>query len=399
MREENPAVNPAVNAAVNAADQTRAAILEVICLAGECPMSARYLLPGDTETAKKMVITRLKQSGIISVLGKGDEKRIRLNALARGTANMPKAFAHIRDELGQEYLDHYLTISCDHRLPGNQQKMLRRLRMAEVFAICPRAGIETRPWALPMLCAIPYDGAGMTGTGFYHSRVLKNAYGNAQLVSYTRICGLLISPGGAYTVYNVHKGLIKGMPGGEGKARALIQDVLSNTWKPPADIVRREDRFDARDAIIIGDNITVALNIMADMPKKNSKKLQLNATFDDTYFVLADDKGAFMLWMMTQPQWRTRIVNGLIKKELVSYNRIRDAQTPDGKQLLTWFETNLYVLTLLRTLEPVELQTYIILCFEWQEPLIKKYLGESVTTKTYGHNRIENILNRRCNDN
>lgn len=352
MREENPAVKPAVNA-----DQTRAAVLEVICLAGEYPMSARYLLPGDTEMAQIMVIQRLKKSGIITVLGKGYEKRIRLYAKTKGHGDMAKAFEHIRDELGQDYLDHYLLISCDHRLPGNQQKMLRRLRMAEVFALCRRAGIETRPWALPMLYADTNNEPRMAGTGFYHSRLLKNAQGTTLKLSYTRICGLLLSPGGAYAVYNVHKGLIKGMPGGEGKIKAQIYFVLLNTWRPPADIARRENRFDAREAIIIGDNIDVALNILMDMPNRNSKKLQLNNTFDEIYFVLSDDIGVFMLWMMTQPQWRTRIVNGLIKKEFIRNSRIREAQTPDGKQLLTWFEANLRVLDLLRTLNPDELKT------------------------------------------
>lgn len=203
---------------------------------------------------------------------------------------------------------------------------------------------------------------------------------------------MLLSPGGAYAVYNVHKGLIKGMPGGEGKIKAQIYFVLLNTWRPPADIARRENRFDAREAIIIGDNIDVALNILMDMPNRNSKKLQLNNTFDEIYYVLSDDIGVFMLWMMTQPQWRTRIVNGLIKKEFISYNRVRDARTPDGKHLLTWFEANLCVLELLRTLESDELKNYIILCFDWQEPLIKKFLGETIVTKTYGRNRIGNIL-------
>lgn len=142
MKEENPAVKPAVNA-----DKTRAVVLEVICLAGEYPMSARYLLPGDTESAQKMVISRLKKSGIITVLGKGDEKRIRLYAKTKGHGDMAKAFEHIRDELGQDYLDHYLSISSEHRLQGDQKKCFgvcgwpRFLRFADAPESKPAHGL------------------------------------------------------------------------------------------------------------------------------------------------------------------------------------------------------------------------------------------------------------------
>ena len=379
--------------------QTRQAVLTIICLAGEMPLGVQYLLPGgDKPTARQRAIYRLTESGIAKIVGKGEDRSIRLYAKTKGTGDLPKAFEYVEELLGPASTRHYFAATHGHQMCNNPDKKARRLRMAEVFVMMMRAGIETRPWMMPR---IDIDNQPlMSGVGFYHSRVLKTAPGEPpEKISYARICGLLMSPGGSYAVFNIHHGLIRGATASEKKTLAMLYDVLMRSWEPPQDL-KQEGWYIVTQAIAIGSGIDAAVTMYFNDKRKKTEYLQLGATYPDVYFVPLDESGFFMLWMFAQRQWRERILKGLVKSDFISNggDRTYDAVTGDGYDILLWFDANMSKLQFFgqedRDDGMVNVKHCLFLCFEWQVPLLQQCLGENVNVKTYSLHKIQSILTK-----
>jgi hypothetical protein len=128
--------------------------------------------------------------------------------------------------------------------------------------------------------------------------------------------------------------------------------------------------------------------------------MQLDGIYQDVYYVPTDTNGAFMLWMYTQENWRGRVLEGVIKKDLLEkYKGTRDYDilAPDGTQILAWFDSNLSTLRLVKKIMSVGDEKYMLLCFEWQMPIIRECLGDAVEIKTYPQERIERILKKGVN--
>ena len=92
-----------------------------------------------------------------------------------------------------------------------------------------------------------------------------------------------------------------------------------------------------------------------------------------------------------------RIIEGLIKPEMrMSKYMLRtyDAETPSGLKILTWFDADIFKLKLVKETVESDDEQFLLLCFPWQEDLIRTYLGESVVTKVYSYEKIINILRK-----
>lgn len=377
---------------------TRAAVYKLLCMAGEYPMSAIDLLPGATFASKQRAIYRVKESGIVKTNGKKDERSIRLYAKTKGTGSLPKALQTVLDTLGDDYYYHYLWVTNNHHYSGDRDKKLRRLRMAEILAVCCNAGVEIRPWVLPQLSVAKGGGAKTSSTGFYHAKALKYmCRSESKKVPNSRMYGLLISPGGAYVIYNVHKGLITNIAGGEVKAQIFIWDVLLCNWNPPNEIRVKDNAFDGKQAIVFGANLGVAKMLYNDTGRRNKihgKNLQFDKTYYDVFFIPSNQDGAFILWMMTQRNWRNNLVYGIIRNEYISNDMRRDydAILSDGRKILIWFDGNISTLSLFKMLGDKDKKQHILLCFPWQETVIRDCVGEGIGIKTYSQGKIESIL-------
>lgn len=175
----------------------------------------------------------------------------------------------------------------------------------------------------------------------------------------SRAYGILLSPGRAYPVYNVHKGLITSIAGGEVRTKVFIQNVLLMNWNPPAEIKAKESAYDVDDAIVLGDNMGMVKKLLDDTKLKNSKHLRLDRAYRDIYYHPTNSDGAFALWMMTQRNWREHIVHGIIKNDYIGGGLYRDhdARLPDGRNILAWFDGNISKLVLFRNMEEEKKRT------------------------------------------
>jgi hypothetical protein len=64
---------------------------------------------------------------------------------------------------------------------------------------------------------------------------------------------------------------------------------------------------------------------------------------------------------------------------------------------VAWFDSNLSTLRLVKKIMSVGDEKYMLLCFEWQMPIIRECLGDAVEIKTYPQERIERILKKGVN--
>ena len=126
-------------------------LITVLSLVGEYPNSQRQLL-GDKENLRLLINKALQTQTyrnrltgdtmtckLLTVSGKGASKTIRFfkGALPILTWLHPDAY------------EHYMEITRNHTFPGSIKNKDRNHRIAEVLAMCMRAGIEVRPYLLP----------------------------------------------------------------------------------------------------------------------------------------------------------------------------------------------------------------------------------------------------------
>lgn len=381
-----------------ATDTVSVMLLKMICMTVEYPKSAIHLIPAKTRIAVYKAITRLKSEGILVEVGKGSEKRLRLNAMYKGESGLPKAFEIIKEQLGQDYYEHYIGMVGEHqKISTDKQKVERRLRMAEVCALMNHARVEHREWVLPQLTVDREDkGANFVGTGYYDSKYLKKMPGTEpEVVGYSRMCGLLISRGGGYIVYNTHKGVQKDAPGGEGKMRSFINHVLNINWRPPRSVSRDWLSY-GKDSIVIGKSYDTAKLVLEAERKKNEKatlRQKWDKAHDDAYFIPLSRNGGYMLWVMTRERWRERINEALFNNELLGDpGRAYDIYTQSDKMhYLAWFDSNMATISMVK--ESIAAgDDYTILCYEWQEAFLRNYLGDNVTIIPYGAETITKIF-------
>ena len=113
-------------------------ILMLIALCGEFPYSSLYMLDGNDRIIKRTILN-MKKEGYVTTIGNGPMKTIRLTK---------KAFAPLK-EIGEEYLEHYLSVTDNHHFRGGKDKnsdriVWRRHRMAEI--LCMLSDINAKLW-------------------------------------------------------------------------------------------------------------------------------------------------------------------------------------------------------------------------------------------------------------
>ena len=226
-------------------------ILRIIAMSGEFPYQSLYLIDGNERLIKRTVLN-MKKEGYVTILGKGPMKTIRITK---------KAFTPLQ-KMGDGLLEHYLSITDNHHFRGGKDKtadriIWRRHRMAEILCMFDDLGAKIWSSEKPSLTLDPKVKPCISKNDliFYTSREMKNAdIEQRYKTEFTRIMGVLFSPGGVYGVYNTNKGLMKWNKQGEGKAQVLIEDIVS---------INCSNEYSSLDnAIMFGKDMSVALDIL-----------------------------------------------------------------------------------------------------------------------------------------
>lgn len=365
-------------------------ILKLIALCGEFPYQSLYLLDGNDRIIKRTILN-MKKEGYLTIIGKGPMKTIRITK---------KSFEPLK-EIGEEYLQHYLSITDNHHFRGGKDKnsdriIWRRHRMAEICCILQDISVKIWSHEKPLLTLESQNNNLIPANDivFYTSREMKNAdIEQRYKTEFTRIMGALFSPGGVYAIYNTNKGLMKWNKQGEGKAQVLIEDIVSYNCK--------KEYSSLNEAIMFGKEMSTALEILnSNGGKRDSNDFELlsfDNTYNNIYYVTLDDNGIYQLSLLTQKNWYDAIRYSIFPNEFLNNSYLSvDCDAYDkknNKYIMMFLDGNIGKLKRFKEASfDNKNKKFEIVCFDWQEEIVKEYLGGNTSLLVITADKLNELI-------
>lgn len=252
--------------------------------------------------------------------------------------------------------------------------------------MCARAGIEFRPYLLPRLQNDSIQRVVPDGPAYYGSREIKQI-GEFELskTAYTRMTGVLFTPGEAKVVYNLRNSMMKWNGDSEIKTRISITDIA---------------RMNARvqevyAAVMFGRSYDVAMSMM-ERDAEMKRPLRFDTAYRQVHFIPQTEMGIRQLRLLLLPEWREKMLGVMFADETRSYERGMfeyDAYV-DGVYILTHFDGDLA--RLIRFREAMSDKTLLaksqILCFEEQVPFLRECLPKQTIIRVLDMQLLEEAL-------
>lgn len=252
--------------------------------------------------------------------------------------------------------------------------------------MCARAGIEFRPYLLPNLQNSGICRVVPAGASYYDSKDVKRIVKlELSKTAYTRMTGVLFTPGEAKVVYNLRNSMMKWNGDSEIKTRISITDIA---------------RMNARvqevyAAVMFGRSYEVAMSMM-ERDAEMKRPLRFDTAYRQVHFIPQTEMGIRQLRMLLLPEWREKMLGVMFDDETRSYERGMfeyDAYV-DGVYILTHFDGDLA--RLIRFREAMSDKTLLaksqILCFEEQVPLLRECLPKQTIIRVLDMELLEEAL-------
>ncbi len=396
--------------------KTRAKILNALCLTGQYPLS-QYALISDEETSpnaiyRMLLIMREEKQITIQWRGgyrkkkkKSGNRKTEPGKKSSGAEKVAKISMRRRDKdgnsvmektiqelIGREPLEHFYAVTDSRKQSSRPSYIMRGLRKAEAMVTLRNSGAGVFPHEKPKL----EDGGWNTEEAvyYYDSIEIKDS-GLVKEGSYarSRFLGILFSPGGVYVVYNFKKNNMQLTQTREMALRNAMQDLAMiqskrNTGSAYPDV---------ESAIIFGHDDNQVLDRV--LLWEQGAFAELCKTYDKLHYFPITPDAAFQAWMLSQPNWRERLLRGMIVEsylEKENMYRTYDAYIPDQNlKVLSWVDANLVSLRLISAdLKRNPDQNYALICLPWQEEIVRKYLGNKVQVMSISQDSIKEILKK-----
>lgn len=362
-------------------------LLLLLSAAGEFPTRSMRLL-GSVRSLEALVC-RLEHSQqfrdeagadlgsyrMLSVSGKRDRRTIRLHKTALPLLNT----------LHPAALEQYLVLSGGHRFSGSDGHIQRNHRVAETLAMCMDAGVEFRPYVLPVLQKQRIARIVPPAPVFYIAKSLKRLDSTEMNKTiFTRLTGALFAPGACWAVYNTRGAVMKWSGMGEFKtAQHLAELARMNAGLP------RMDR-----ALLLGERMGIALRTMEESDKSRRMELRFDRIYPHIHFIPLDRQGIRLLKILTLPDWEEQLLSAVFPPQwrATGPGIIEHDARRDGTFILSHLDGDLARLLRLRqALEHSETPCEV-LCFPWQTAFIRDYLGNRVRIREVTMDALENAL-------
>lgn len=379
-------------------DSYALSLLLHIVMAGEFPYNALHLF-GNKKMLQRTVLD-LKKEGYITVNGTKENKTIRITT---------KAFPII-ENINKTYLDYYYSITDNHHFRGNgtlkvgSRQSYRRHRLAEIMCCLEALDVDFWPDKKPELTLserknnIPSD-----RKLFYTSKEIKKIDANQKYkTEFTRIMGLIFSPGGIYCVYHTNKKRMKWNSQGEGKVQVLVDDIIK---------MNCSKYVEPNKAIMFTKDINIIDDILmlkaGEKDENNFELLNFDNTYDNIYIVPVDlgkDLGGLIqLKILMSENDRNIIKQKFLSQEEINFQYSTvdcDAITKDGHFKLMFFDGDIGRLKRFKqAMFDKNPSDFEVLCFSWQKEALRKYLPAEVTLIEYPTQEIVSILKSQGGDN
>lgn len=366
-------------------------VIYAIGMAGEFPFSSLYML-GDKITYQRAV-RKLKEGGVLTVLGNAQNKTIRLTQKG----------VDLLYELNPILHEKYLITTNNHHFSSMNQKnkggqtSYRRHRMAEVFCSMNHMGVFMYPdEKSEIVLTSNRDAIQDDSYVYYSSTELKHADARQRYkTEFTRILGALFSPGGVYATYNVNNGTIKWNSQGEQKAIVLLNHIIAANCSEGYMKTRKQ-----KSAVLFAKNDDAILELLESRSKtKDSNGFELlsfDNVFDDMHVVTMDLPGYRQLNIMMGANWLNLIKTHLLN---VPYEELSKSTIYDKYDIVTksysflFFDCNINKIARFKMLmEDVPDANFVIYCYPWQTDLVRNIFSGDFSVETVEYEDMKSII-------
>lgn len=272
-----------------------------------------------------------------------------------------------------------------NKLANDKPHRERNHRIAEAVAMCAAAGIEFRPHRLPELQCTQRIMNALDTPAFYLSRAVKQAGTNeTNKTAFSRIVGAMILGETGYAVYNTRNAEMRWRGLGEQKALYRLQDIISlNFPYPPID-----------SAVMFGDSAEKAFSVVLNAQQSSAAKERLDAIYWHIHFVPNDAYGKRFLRIMAVPDWKELLLEMSFPEETRVYDRghFEYDAFANGMYQLSFLDCDVARLCRFRDAAQSYSGVFRVLCYTYQEPFLREFLGRDIRIKAIPMEKVEEQL-------
>lgn len=337
----------------------------MIGMSGEFPAGQLPRL-FDSPSYTEKVITELKSDKLIRLHYRD---RLRGYRLTKRSKEMLLSRSPLR-------FDCYLTGRSETNFVRSEpQRRIRLYQKAQTYVTLSRTGIPFFPDDKPLLFTEDAQREHIDIQHlpcFYSSREIKNLGDETTKIRNSRSVGILMAPHCVYCIYNTGSSLMRWESQTEVRLNGFMQYYLKgHPYTNPPEI----------RAIIFGNDMEMALQLLTSTGGRRRSLFMLDKSFQHFHFLPSNTAGETLLKILMDPKMISRLNQLLLSDLAVGQDDIpfeHDAVTPDGIPTLLAYDLDLQQINRFNTGFNVFGMAGNVICFDFQIPILKKYMNENV---------------------
>ena len=353
-------------------------LMELAAISGECSTRVLPIL-GLAPSYSEKLVTRLKGEGLIKTHYKDGLRGYRLTSKGK----------ELLLEENHSRFSFYLSGSSDTNHPRSDIPRRLRLQQASIaYAMLCNAGVEVSRDRKPRLFragdagqAAPFP---MPLPVFYHSREVKELGAEAVKIGNSRAMGILFAQECIYSLFCTGSAPMKWEYRTELKVKALLsyhasQGILSRgriepCYHPDTPI----------KALLIGEGMDTALKLMESTGGFQKSYFYLDSSFAHFHYIPEGAQGEAVLRLLCSPATQEAL-RGLLLSDLQpprpGHGLEHDAVS-EGRPVLLAFDFDMLRLSRFRTALSFHGFSGNLICFDFQEPVLRQYFGDAAAIET-----------------
>ena len=353
-------------------------LMELAAISGECSTRVLPIL-GLAPSYSEKLVTRLKGEGLIKTHYKDGLRGYRLTSRGK----------ELLLEENHSRFSFYLSGSSDTNHPRSDIPRRLRLQQASIaYAVLCNAGVEVfrdrKPrlfqagdaaWASPFPMPLP---------AFYHSREAKELGAEAVKVNSSRAMGILFAPECIYALFCTGSAPMKWEYRTELKVKALLSYHASRGILSRGRIEPCYHPDTPIKALLLGEGMDTALKLMESTGGFQKSYFYLDSSFAHFHYIPEGAQGEAMLRLLCSPTTQTALRNLLLSdlQPPRSGHGLEHDAVSEGRPVLLAFDFDMLRLSRFRTALSFHGFSGNLICFDFQEPVLRQYFGDAAAIET-----------------
>ena len=358
-------------------------LMELIAISGEYPANNIHRIIPSQSYAKK-AIASLIADRLLKQVNKGGVRGYRLEL---------KAKRQLLSENRVRYKDYLEGATDTNKQRSDHPRRLRLHSVAEVYTLMLGAKVQIFKDLKPRIyqfdepaISLPSNSSQspikspelkITTPCFYSSREQKGEDDKA--IRGSRAVGTLLTPTHVFAVYNTGNTESQWYESVEARYNAEVQAYICRKR------LLTQYKGEAVGGIMIGENLDILHKYLTAETKTGNIHDFFAKIYQPFYFITNDQYGEALLRILNDNDKITELISGTLRNYLPhnpKHHIEHDAMTTDGNPVLFCFLLNIPRLVKFKTGIHLYEETGRVITFDFQEDILRKYLGEGVEIKT-----------------